>query len=178
MRARHILPFALMAATLGLSACGQRGDETAAPAGEIKAEADASIGMTEAPPAPEPVPVVPAPKPATSATAAAGLPVKDDPEAKTALVGSWAGAAETCNSGEAIRFSADGTYGFEGEGGQWALEGDQLRFFNVKLYEMGEPGETDGDPSLLKLLKVTDTAMQWESPSGAKQDFVRCPGVN
>jgi hypothetical protein len=104
--------------------------------------------------------------------------IKYDPGAKDALVGSWAQAKEACNSGEAIRISADGTYGFEGEGGNWALNGEQLQFTNVKLFEMGVEGETDGDPSSVKVMAVGATSMKWQAPDGTVMDYVRCPGIN
>lgn len=103
------------------------------------------------------------------------LAVKDDPAAMDALVGSWAGSTENCNSGEAIGFFPDGTYGLEGEGGRWVLAGDVLRFESVKIFEMGVEGEVSVKKSPVRLMAIDATRMRWQLADGSRSDFVRCP---
>ncbi|MBX9615579.1 MAG: hypothetical protein K2X25_08285 [Caulobacteraceae bacterium] len=103
------------------------------------------------------------------------LAVKDDPAAMDALVGSWAGSTESCNSGEAIGFFPDGTYGLEGEGGRWVLAGDVLRFESVKIFEMGVEGEVPAKKSPVRLTAIDATRMRWQLADGSQTDFVRCP---
>lgn len=103
------------------------------------------------------------------------LAVKDDPAVMDALVGSWAMSKEGCNSGEAIGFFPDGTYGLEGEGGQWVLAGDILRFEAVKFFELGVEGETSATRDPVKLLAIDATSMRWQYGDGVRSKFVRCP---
>lgn len=103
------------------------------------------------------------------------LAVKDDPAVVDAMVGSWATSTEGCNSGEAIGFFSDGTYGLEGEGGQWVLARDVLRFDAVRFFEMGVEGETSATRDPVKLLAIDATGMRWRHGDGSQSDFVRCP---
>jgi hypothetical protein len=100
--------------------------------------------------------------------------VKDDPAAMDALVGSWASSTESCNSGEAIQFFPDGTYGLEGEGGQWILAGDVLGFEAVTVFESGVEGETSATRNPVQLLAIDAVSMRWQSADGARAEFVRC----
>lgn len=102
------------------------------------------------------------------------LAVKDDPAVMDTLVGSWARSTEGCNSGEAIGFFSDGTYGLEGEGGRWVLAGDVLRFEAVKIFEMGVEGETSATRDPIKLLAIDATSMTWRLAIGSQSKFVRC----
>lgn len=102
------------------------------------------------------------------------LTVKDDPAVMDALVGSWAGSTESCNSGEAIGFFSDGSYGLEGEGGQWVLAGDMLRFDAVKVFEMGVEGVTSATRDPVKLIAIDATSMRWRNNDGSQSKFVRC----
>ncbi|MCU0882612.1 MAG: hypothetical protein MUF14_08110 [Hyphomonadaceae bacterium] len=174
---RRLRRVALVAGTLalavGLVGCAPRDeDASSTPGATVKAEA-------KAPAAPQAAattdPATPDPTPADAP--AAGASIKDDPGARAAIVGSWAHGLESCNSGEAIRFSADGTYGFEGEGGTWDLKGEQLHFENVMLFEPGVDGETPGDPGSVKVVAVEAASMKWQMADGNMIDYVRCPGV-
>lgn len=173
VRHNGILVVTLLAGiAVGVGACDQPSRDGDS-GGAMKAEA-----VAPAETAPEPPRQASSGKEAdTSAPAGATVSVKDDPGAKAAIVGSWAQAREACNSGEAIRFSADGTYGFEGEGGNWDLKGEQLHFENVRLFEPGVDGETQGDPGSVKVLSVEADSMKWQTPDGTTMDYVRCPGV-
>lgn len=102
------------------------------------------------------------------------LAVKDDPAVMDTLVGSWARSTEGCNSGEAIRFFPDGAYGFEGEGGQWVLAGDALRFEAVKVFEMGVEGETSSTRDPIRIASIDATSMSWRLADGSQSKFVRC----
>lgn len=157
-------------------ACGDRNASQSDP----KGDAITMVGAAEEPVEDYPVPpkaVDPSDAILNGAGSGSGLAVKDDPAAQDALVGSWAAAKEACNSGEAIRFSSDGSYGFEGESGKWVLAGDTLRFEEVKVYDESSGAETEGDPSTVQLLEVSADKMAWQAPSGPKQDYVRCPGL-
>lgn len=103
------------------------------------------------------------------------LAVKDDPAVMDTLVGSWARSTEGCNSGEAIGFFPDGAYGFEGEGGQWVLAGDALRFEAVKVFEMGVEGETSSTRDPVRIAAIDATSMSWRLADGSQSKFVRCP---
>lgn len=103
------------------------------------------------------------------------LAVKDDPAVMDALVGSWAVSTEGCNSGEAIGFFPDGTYGLEGEGGRWVLAGDILTFEAVTFFELGLEGETSATRDPVKLLAIDATGMRWQYGDGVRSKFVRCP---
>jgi hypothetical protein len=174
----------IVASLLVMAALAACGDRKAADA-DGKGEALTVVGAAEEPV--EDYPVPPAalqkvdPSDAVINQPGAGrdgtLVVKDDPAAQDVLVGSWATAKASCNSGEAIRFSGDGTYGFEGESGKWVLAGDALRFEEVKVFDESTGAETPGDPSTVKLLEVGADKMAWQAPSGPKQDYVRCMGV-
>ncbi|MDP3402310.1 MAG: hypothetical protein Q8R97_14465 [Brevundimonas sp.] len=102
------------------------------------------------------------------------LAVKDDPAVMDALVGSWARSTEGCNSGEAIGFFPDGTYGLEGEGGKWVLAGDVLRFEAVTVFEMGEQGETASARDPVRISGIDATSMSWRLADGSQNKFVRC----
>lgn len=103
------------------------------------------------------------------------LAIKDDPAVMDALVGSWATSTEGCNSGEAIGFFPDGTYGLEGEGGKWVLAGDVLRFEAVTVFEIGEHGETASARDPVRISGIDAISMSWRLADGSRNKFVRCP---
>lgn len=169
----------IVACLLMLSALGACGDRDAGQA-DAGSEAITMVGEADEPVEDYPVPprtADPSGAIPGGADSGNGLAVKDDPAAQDGLVGSWAAAKEACNSGEAIRFSSDGSYGFEGESGKWVLAGDALRFEEVKVYDESTGADTEGDPSTVQLLEVSADKMSWQAPSGLKQDYIRCPGL-
>ena len=163
-----------LATVLMLAGCGQETRET-------EPSADGAIAaapqVAESPPPTSGDAALGRAAQADGAQTAPGGGPKLDPGAKAAIVGSWAQARESCNSGEAIQFRADGTYGFEGEGGDWDLKADRLHFENVKLFEPGVEGETPGDPGSVKVLAVEADRMKGQMADGQAIEYVRCPGV-
>lgn len=108
--------------------------------------------------------------PATSASAAGG-----------GLTGTWLGLQEGvsfplgCNSGEPVRYSADGIYHGPGATGTWQLQGDRLTEI-VK-----EVDAATGDATEIGRSFVSHIA--WQGPdtfvrtfaNGARMTFRRCP---
>lgn len=152
---------------LALVACGQEteaassGREPPAMAGQQPdaATATGSGGQAGGTPAPAP----PAPPPATGSITAG-------------LTGAWAGDIGNCNSGEAMRFFSDGTYGMEGEGGHWRLDGTGLVLSGIRQFEMGGAGEIAVPDRSLGILELTDETLAWRAADGFEASFTRCPG--
>lgn len=155
---------------LALVACGQEteaasnagsGRELPAMAGQQPdaATATGSGGQAGGTPAPAP----PAPPPATGSITAG-------------LTGAWAGDIGNCNSGEAMSFYSDGTYGMEGEGGHWRLDGTRLVLSGIRQFEMGGAGEIAVPDRSLGILELTDETMAWRAADGFEASFTRCPG--
>ncbi len=163
MRVLHGAGWAV--ALLALCACGQGPDATPS-AGEPSKAAHAP-GPDEPTAGAAPSAAIPhvseAPTPATSAFSAD-------------LAGAWAGDLESCNSGEAVSFFADGTYGMEGEGGRWRLEGDRLKLTGISQFELGGAGEVAVPDRTLTVTQLTDHSMAWRADDGFEASFARCPG--
>ena len=127
------------------------------------ATAAGSGGQAGGPPAPAP-PTPPPTPPSVTGSATAGL------------TGTWAGDIESCNGGEAVSFFADGTYGMEGEGGRWRLNGTRLVLSGITQFEMGEAGEVAVPDRSLGILELTDETLVWRAADGFEARFRRCPG--
>lgn len=107
--------------------------------------------------------------------AAAAVPAPATATFTADLTGAWAGDVENCHSGEAMSFFADGTYGVEGEGGRWRLDGDKLLLSGITQFEMGGSGEVAVPDQTMVITQLTDQAMAWRAEDGFEASFARCP---
>lgn len=169
---KHIQGAGWAVALLALSACGQNSASGPEAGGEVEVKAVSQTGTAPATPAAAASPAPAAIADATATTAPAAATKAFSAE----LTGAWAGDVLNCNSGEAVTFFADGTYGMEGEGGRWRLDGDKLLLSGITQFEMGEAGEVAVPDRTMVITQLTDEAMAWRAEDGFEASFARCPG--
>lgn len=98
------------------------------------------------------------------------------------IVGGWADAADSCNSGAAVQFNADGTYVSEGETGDWAMEGKTLTVTSILVSDeiappSQGPEQSDGDvgdKAVLTIESITEDSARVILSNGAKANWTRC----
>lgn len=116
--------------------------------------------------------------------AGAGAPPQSshqqDSQTRRALVGSWAGGADACFSGEAVHFTSTEFY-TEGDHGTWSLAGDRLTIrSSANATETVGPVESDDGASQgpvetnVILVEASASRLVWRSASGETTTFVRC----